>query len=206
VNFFNGFELSIISCVFCYPYWIKKRALLNTFGKFEDKRTQNGSNMKLSFQKYFLDINRHRWALSPIFVISDIGLSLISELPILDWESGVRHYIRYRNKVFSEIQYPTSQQEQTVTVALYYSPCLPFRRARVRICKEKFFVFLQCRISEWTLMSISEWRFSVRHICIWYRNNRCRCRKFDIADIEIDVNAHRASISTSKFVIFLKIF
>jgi hypothetical protein len=35
----------------------------------------------------------HRWALSPISVISDIGLSLISELPISDWESGVRHYI-----------------------------------------------------------------------------------------------------------------
>jgi hypothetical protein len=26
----------------------------------------------------------HRWALSPISVISDIGLSLISELPISD--------------------------------------------------------------------------------------------------------------------------
>jgi hypothetical protein len=27
---------------------------------------------------------KHRWALSPIFVISDIGLILISELPISD--------------------------------------------------------------------------------------------------------------------------
>jgi hypothetical protein len=37
---------------------------------------------------------------------------------------------------------------------------------------------------------ISEWRFSVWHICLRYRNNRCRCRILDIADIEIDVDAH----------------
>ncbi len=59
----------------------------------------------------------HRWALSLISVISDIGLSLISELPISDWESGVRHYIGYRNKVFSDIQYPISWSSQTVTIA-----------------------------------------------------------------------------------------
>jgi hypothetical protein len=39
-------------------------------------------------------------------------------------------------------------------------------------------------------LPISEWRFSVRHICLRYRNNRCRCRMSDIADIEIDVDAH----------------
>jgi hypothetical protein len=39
-------------------------------------------------------------------------------------------------------------------------------------------------------LPISEWRFSVWHICLWYRNNRCRCRMLDIADIEIDVDAH----------------
>ncbi len=50
--------------------------------------------------------------------------------------------------------------------------------------------FLPCWISEWTLMLISEWRFSVRHIGLRYRNNRCRCRMSDIADIRIDVDAH----------------
>ncbi len=59
----------------------------------------------------------HRWALSPISVISDIGLSLKSELPISDWESGVWHYIGYRNKVLSDTRYPTSSYKQTVTVA-----------------------------------------------------------------------------------------
>jgi hypothetical protein len=33
------------------------------------------------------------WALTPISVISDIGLSLISDSPISDSESGVQHYI-----------------------------------------------------------------------------------------------------------------
>ncbi len=33
-------------------------------------------------------------------------------------------------------------------------------------------------------------QFSVRHIFFRYRNNRCRCRMSDIADIEIDVGAH----------------
>ncbi len=45
----------------------------------------------------------HRWELSLISMICDIGLSLISELPMSDWESGVRHYIGYRNKVLSHI-------------------------------------------------------------------------------------------------------
>jgi hypothetical protein len=31
------------------------------------------------------------------------------------------------------------------------------------------------------ILPISEWRFSVRHICLRYRNNRCRCRMLDIA-------------------------
>ncbi len=34
----------------------------------------------------------HRWALSSISLISDIGLSLISESPISNWESEVRHF------------------------------------------------------------------------------------------------------------------
>jgi hypothetical protein len=33
-------------------------------------------------------------------------------------------------------------------------------------------------------LPISEWRFSVWHICLRYRNNRCRCRMSDIADIK----------------------
>jgi hypothetical protein len=40
------------------------------------------------------------------------------------------------------------------------------------------------------ILPISEWRFSVRHICLRYLNKRCRCRMSDIADIEIDVDAH----------------
>jgi hypothetical protein len=39
-------------------------------------------------------------------------------------------------------------------------------------------------------LPISELRFSVQHICLRYRNNRCRCRMSDIADIEIHVDAH----------------
>jgi hypothetical protein len=53
-----------------------------------------------------LTCEKHRWALSPISVISDIGLSLISELPLSDWESRVRLYIGYRNEVFSDIRHP----------------------------------------------------------------------------------------------------
>ncbi len=43
------------------------------------------------------------------------------------------------------------------------------------------------------LLPISEWRFSVWHICLRYRNNRCRCRMSDIADIKINVDAHLCS-------------
>ncbi len=71
-------------------------------------RVASSSNMHIS---YTCIPNDHRWALSPISVISDIGLSLISELPISDWESEVRHYIGYRNIYLSDIRYPTSQFE-----------------------------------------------------------------------------------------------
>jgi hypothetical protein len=47
--------------------------------------------------------NLHRWALSPISVISDIGLSLKS-----DWKSGVWHNIAYWNTVLYDIRYPIS--------------------------------------------------------------------------------------------------
>ncbi len=39
-------------------------------------------------------------------------------------------------------------------------------------------------------LPISEWPFSVWHICLQYRNNRCRCRMLDNADIQIDVDAY----------------
>ncbi len=35
-----------------------------------------------------------------------------------------------------------------------------------------------------------EWKFSVRYIFFWYRNNWCWCQMFDIANIKIDVDAH----------------
>ncbi len=57
--------------------------------------------------------------------------------------------------------------------------------------------FLWCRISEWTLMSISEhfrYQNDVFQSDIFVSDigigNRCRCRMSDIADIEIDVDAH----------------
>jgi hypothetical protein len=43
------------------------------------------SNEFLAVSTWNLVILYHRWALTPISVISDIGLSLISELPISDW-------------------------------------------------------------------------------------------------------------------------
>ncbi len=45
-------------------------------------------------------------------------------------------------------------------------------------------------------LPISEWHFSFCHICLQYRNNRCRCRMSDIADIKIDVDAQRLQLVT----------
>ncbi len=50
-------------------------------------------------------------------------------------------------------------------------------------------------------LPISEWRFSVWHICLRFRNNRCRCRISDIADIEIDVDAHLCWIASKKWLV-----
>ncbi len=72
---------------------------------------------RLRWQLHSSEHRPHRWALSPISVISDIGLSLISESPMSDWESWVRHYIGYRNEVLSYIQYPTSPQVKRSIVA-----------------------------------------------------------------------------------------
>ncbi len=98
-----------------------------------------------------------RWALSPISVISDIELSLISEALISDWESEVQHYIGYRNKVLSDILYPTCLKLRRCIIADWYSAHLlySFKGARARIQLTLKF-FCKCRISEWTLMSISE--------------------------------------------------
>ncbi len=50
-------------------------------------------------------------------------------------------------------------------------------------------------------LPISEWQFSVRHIFFQYRNNRCRCRISDIANIKIDVDAHLcAELTYSSFL------
>ncbi len=103
----------------------------------------------------------HRWALSPISVISDIGLSLISELPISDWESGVRHYIGYRNTVLFDVQYPTSQFIWTGTVAQWYCAQFPFQGAWVPSCRNIYFfssisdIGMSCDVDIGTL-SISE--------------------------------------------------
>ncbi len=74
----------------------------------------------------------HRWALSPICVISNIRLSLISESPISDWESRVRHIIGYRNKVLSHMGYPTSFSTMKKYHSEGYSTPLPYHGARVR--------------------------------------------------------------------------
>ncbi len=121
----------------------------------------------------------HRWAISPISVISDIKLSLISEPPISDWESRVRHYIRYRNKVLSNIQHPNYDRQ----AALLSGIALAHLRWGVGLNPLIGIIFffnvgywneLWCRYRG-TLL-ISERHFSVWHICLQYQNNRCRCR------------------------------
>ncbi len=61
-------------------------------------------------------------------VISDIGLSLISESPISDWESGVQHYIGYRNEVLSDIRHPTFLSFWGSIMAEWYSARLQFQK------------------------------------------------------------------------------
>jgi hypothetical protein len=117
---------------------------------------------------------QHRWVLSPVSVISDIGLSLISESPISDWESEVRHYIGYRKKVLSDIRYPTSP--------LNKERCLVFsfkgRGFESKWCDRNF---CKCRISEWTLMSISE------HFRYWNDSFQSDIFVSDIRITDVDV-------------------
>ncbi len=88
------------------------------------------------------DIRDQRYQTEPDIGTSDIGLR--------EWSPTL-----YRISESSFIRYPTSKYTQTVSVAQCYSACLPIRGAWVCICRMKYF-FLQCRISEWALMSISE--------------------------------------------------
>ncbi len=122
----------------------------------------------------------HRWALSPIFVISDIELSLISEPLISDWESEVRHYVGYRSKVLSDIRYPTSFSESRSFLAEWHSVRLKVEGTCVQILLgEIIFLMLDIGIDVdidiGTLLTL-KWLFSVRHICLRYQNNRCQCR------------------------------
>ncbi len=103
-------------------------------------------------------------------------------------ESGVRHYIGYRNKLFSNIRYPTSKNSQISTVAEKTS-VLGSNPADVINIFWTSDIGMDSDVDIGTL-PISEWQFSVRHIFFWHRNNRCRCRMSDVADIEVDVDAH----------------
>ena len=51
----------------------------------------------------------HRWALSPISVMSDIGLSLYRTVRYRTERLKICRIFRYRTKVFSDIRYPTSK-------------------------------------------------------------------------------------------------
>jgi hypothetical protein len=51
----------------------------------------------------------HRWALSPISVMSDIGLSLNRTVRYRTERLKICRIFRYRTKVFCDIRYPTSK-------------------------------------------------------------------------------------------------
>jgi hypothetical protein len=52
---------------------------------------------------------RHRWALSPISVMGDIGLSLYRTVRYRTDRLKICRIFRYRTKVFTDIRYPTSK-------------------------------------------------------------------------------------------------
>ncbi len=120
----------------------------------------------------------HRWALTPISMISDIGLSLISELLISDWRERSPTLFWYRNKLLSYILYPTSSVSSISTVAerLRRSPVKTRVWGANTVDATNFF-----RISEWTQMSISE--------LFWYRNDSFQSNIFssDIGITDVDV-------------------
>jgi hypothetical protein len=126
----------------------------------------------------------HRWALSPISVISNIGLSLISESPISDWESKVRHYIDIGIKFYpiTNIQHPLIIKRGVI--AEWYSARFWFQGACFRfqlMCKN----FCKGGISERTLMSILE------HFRYWNDNFQSDIFVSDIGITDVDVGYRR---------------
>ncbi len=89
----------------------------------------------------------------PISVISDIGLSLILESPISDWESEVWHYIDIGIKFYpiSNIRHPLLLKRGVIVE--WYSARLRFKGRGFESywCPRNF---CKCQITEWTLMSI----------------------------------------------------
>ncbi len=107
----------------------------------------------------------------------------------------VRHYIGYWNKLLSDIWYLTTifvNPRSAVVIQRifhmktvdsnpvwhnYYYQNFPwviwewFINSRYRIIQYWF-----SPISEWKLMSISEWEDLIQHILFRYRNKRCWCR------------------------------
>jgi hypothetical protein len=63
----------------------------------------------------------HRWALSPISVMSYIGLSLYRTVRYRTERLKICRIFRYRTKVFSDIRYPTSK---ILAAVVYYSTIL----------------------------------------------------------------------------------
>ncbi len=130
----------------------------------------------------------HRWALTPISVISDIGLSLISELPISDWRKRSPTLYRESEKTF--IRYPISDIQKFINQhSGWENKCLGFESCWC----DKYYLDigyrngLRCRYRN--LSDIGMTVFSPTYF-LPIRNNRCRCRMSDIADIEVDVDAH----------------
>ncbi len=149
-----------------------------------------------------------RGALSPISVISDIGLSLKSELRCRTEraESDIISYIGINIYTISDIRHPNlnRQAHQLSVIALANH----FKGGRFESTGCNIFFFnvgyrneLWCRsqnTSDIVTFPISEWRFSVWHICLRHRNNGCWCRMSDIANIKNDVDAHLWCFQTWK--------
>ncbi len=93
-------------------------------------------------------------------------------------DSGVRHYIRYWNKLLSDIRHPHNYrpaQWLRGKVLAYENKVLG---SNPGVVKNIFWISdigMDSDVNIGTL-PISEWQFLVRHIFFQYRNNRCRCR------------------------------
>ncbi len=73
----------------------------------EDEYDHNDDDSSRQGVQRLLVSKHHRWALTPISMISDIGLSLILELPISDWRE--RSPTLYWISEITFIRYPTSK-------------------------------------------------------------------------------------------------